>query len=48
MRLTMGVDKDGDQRVRMTRVAVFLSQETDRPIDIPEDVRIKIAEFMRG
>jgi 4-hydroxybenzoyl-CoA thioesterase len=48
LRLTMGVDKDNDQRVRMNRIAVFLSQETDRPIDIPEDVRDKILEFMRG
>jgi acyl-CoA thioesterase FadM len=32
----------------MHRVAVCISQETDRPVDIPEDVRQKIAEFMRG
>ena len=48
LRLTMGVDKDNDQRVRMNRIAVFLSQETDRPIDIPEDVREKVLAFMRG
>jgi 4-hydroxybenzoyl-CoA thioesterase len=48
LRLTMGVDKNGEQRVRMNRVAVCISQETDRPVDIPDDVRAKIAEFMRG
>jgi 4-hydroxybenzoyl-CoA thioesterase len=48
LRLTMGVDKNGENRVRMNRTAVCISQETDRPIDIPEDVRQKIADFMRG
>jgi 4-hydroxybenzoyl-CoA thioesterase len=48
LRLTMGVDKAGEQRVRMNRVAVCISQETDKPVDIPEDVREKILEFMRG
>jgi len=42
------VDKNGENRVRMNRTAVCISQETDRPIDIPEDVRQKIADFMRG
>jgi 4-hydroxybenzoyl-CoA thioesterase len=48
LRLTMGVDKNGEQRVRMNRVAVCISQETDKPVDIPDDVRRKIADFMRG
>jgi acyl-CoA thioesterase FadM len=48
LRLTMGVDKNGEQRVRMNRVAVCISQETDKPVEIPDDVRRKIAEFMRG
>jgi acyl-CoA thioesterase FadM len=48
LRVTMGVDKAGEQRVRMNRVSVCINQETDRPVDIPDDVRAKITEFMRG
>jgi 4-hydroxybenzoyl-CoA thioesterase len=48
LRLTMGVDKDGEQRARMNRVAVCIDQQTNRPVDIPDDVRAKINDFMRG
>jgi 4-hydroxybenzoyl-CoA thioesterase len=48
LRLTMGVDKDGEQRARMNRIAVCIDQETNRPVDIPADLRAKIDDFMRG
>jgi 4-hydroxybenzoyl-CoA thioesterase len=48
LRFTMGVDKEGEQRVRMNRVAVCIDQRTGTPMNIPTDVREKIAEFMRG
>jgi 4-hydroxybenzoyl-CoA thioesterase len=48
LRLTMGVDMNGEQRVRINRVSVCVDQETGRPVDIPEDVRAKISDFMRG
>jgi 4-hydroxybenzoyl-CoA thioesterase len=47
VRFTMGVDKDGEQRVRMNRIAVCTLQETRAATPIPEDVREKILEFMR-
>jgi 4-hydroxybenzoyl-CoA thioesterase len=48
IRFTMGVDKDGDARVRLHRVAVLVSQNNHRPVPWPEDVREKIVEFTRG
>jgi acyl-CoA thioesterase FadM len=48
MRLTMGVDCDGDQRVRLNRVTVCVSQKTGKPTPIPNDLREKVLEFMRG
>jgi 4-hydroxybenzoyl-CoA thioesterase len=48
MRLTMGVDCESQQRVRLNRVAVCVSQKTSKPVTIPADLREKIAEFMRG
>ncbi|HEU0200462.1 MAG TPA: thioesterase family protein [Burkholderiaceae bacterium] len=48
LRFTMGVDKDGEQRCRMHRVAVCVSQESGGAVPIPEDVRAKMLEFMRG
>ena len=47
VRFTMGVDKDGEQRVRMNRIAVCTSQATREATAIPEDVREKMLEFMR-
>ena len=32
----------------MNRVAVCVSQQTHKPVDIPVDLREKITEFMRG
>lgn len=48
IRFTMGVDKEGDNRVRMNRVAVCVNQQTHKPVEIPNDLREKITEFMRG
>jgi len=48
LRLTMGVDCGGQQRVRLNRVAVCVSQKAAKPVAIPPDLREKIAEFMRG
>ena len=48
IRFTMGVDKDGDARVRMHRVAVLVSQANHRPVDWPAELREKILEFNRG
>lgn len=48
MRLTMGVDCAGEQRVRMHRVVVCVSQKTGKPTPIPPDLREKVQEFMRG
>ena len=48
MRFTMGVDKEGEQRVRMNRIAVCTRQDTGEPVEIPPDVREKMLEFMRG
>lgn len=48
LRFTMGVTKDGDDRVRMNRVAVCVSQRDGKPLPIPQDLREKIQEFMRG
>lgn len=47
IRFTMGVDKDGANRVKMHRIAVCVSQDSGRPVPIPEDVREKVLEFMR-
>ena len=48
LRFTMGVTKDGDDRVRMHRIAVCMSQKTGKSTPIPPDLREKITEFMRG
>lgn len=48
MRLTMGVDCAGQQRVRMNRVTVCVSQESGKPTALPSDLREKVLEFMRG
>jgi 4-hydroxybenzoyl-CoA thioesterase len=48
VRFTMGVDKDGEQRVRMNRVAVCTSQDSGGAVEIPPDLREKILEFMRA
>lgn len=48
VRFTMGVDKDGEQRVRMNRVAVCTSQDSGSAVEIPPDLREKILEFMRA
>jgi acyl-CoA thioesterase FadM len=48
LRFTMGVSKDGEDRVKMHRIAVCVSQSTHRPTPIPPDVREKVLEFMRG
>lgn len=47
IRFTMGVDKDGEQRVRMNRVAVCTSQESGAAVDLPPDLRERILAFMR-
>jgi 4-hydroxybenzoyl-CoA thioesterase len=47
VRFTMGVDKDGEQRVRMNRVAVCTSQESGAAVDLPPDLRERILAFMR-
>jgi 4-hydroxybenzoyl-CoA thioesterase len=48
IRFTMGVDKDGDQRVRMNRVIVCVDQRSGKAVPIPEDMREKIQAFMVG
>ena len=48
IRFTMGVDKEGDQRVRMNRVIVCVDQRTGKAVPIPQDLREKIQAFMLG
>jgi len=48
IRFTMGVDKDGEQRVRMNRVIVCVDQRTGKAVDIPDDIREKVQTFMLG
>ena len=48
VRFTMGVDKDGEQRVRMNRIAVCTSQDGGGAVEIPADLREKILAFMRA
>lgn len=48
LRFTMGVSKDGEDRVKMHRIAVCVSQATHKAVPIPQDVREKVLEFMRG
>ena len=48
IRFTMGVDKDGEQRVRMNRVIVCVDQRSGKAVPIPEDMREKIQAFMVG
>jgi 4-hydroxybenzoyl-CoA thioesterase len=48
IRFTMGVDKDGEHRVRMNRVIVCVDQRTGKAVPIPEDMREKIQAFMVG
>ncbi|HYS14945.1 MAG TPA: thioesterase family protein [Burkholderiaceae bacterium] len=48
IRFTMGVDKDGEQRVRMNRVIVCVDQRSGKAVPIPDDMREKIQAFMVG
>jgi 4-hydroxybenzoyl-CoA thioesterase len=48
IRFTMGVDKDGEQRVRMNRVIVCVDQRSGKAVPIPQDLREKVQEFMVG
>jgi len=48
IRFTMGVDKDGDQRVRMNRVIVCVDQRSGKAVPVPQDIREKIQAFMLG
>ncbi|MCS6944478.1 MAG: thioesterase family protein [Sutterellaceae bacterium] len=48
IRFTMGVDKDGDSRVRMHRVVVCVDQRTGKAVPVPNDLREKIQAFMLG
>jgi 4-hydroxybenzoyl-CoA thioesterase len=48
IRFTMGVDKEGEQRVRMNRVIVCVDQRSGRAVPIPDDLREKIQAFVVG
>ncbi len=48
VRFTMGVDHEGNARVRMQRIAVQTSQADRRPVPWPQELREKINEFMLG
>lgn len=48
IRFTMGVDKDGEHRVRMNRVIVCVDQRTGKAVPVPSDLREKIQAFMLG
>jgi len=48
IRFTMGVDKDGDQRVRMNRVIVCVDQRSGKAVPVPQDIREKVQAFMLG
>ena len=48
IRFTLGIDKDGEPRMRMQRIAVLISQTNYRPMPWPEELREKILEFTRG
>ncbi|HUL67991.1 MAG TPA: thioesterase family protein [Burkholderiaceae bacterium] len=48
IRFTMGVDKEGEQRVRMNRVIVCVDQRSGKAVPLPEDMREKIQAFMVG
>lgn len=48
LRFTMGVDKDGEQRVRMNRVIVCVDQRSGKAVPVPEDIREKVQAFMLG
>lgn len=48
IRFTMGVDKNGEQRVRMNRVIVCVDQRNGRAVPVPADMREKINAFMLG
>lgn len=48
IRFTLGIDKDGESRMRMQRIAVLISQVNLRPVDWPSEMREKIIEFTRG
>lgn len=48
IRFTMGVDKDGDSRVRMHRVVVCVDQRSGKAVPVPNDLREKIQAFMLG
>jgi 4-hydroxybenzoyl-CoA thioesterase len=48
IRFTMGVDKDGEQRVRMNRVIVCVDQRTGKAVPVPDDIREKVQAFIAG
>jgi 4-hydroxybenzoyl-CoA thioesterase len=48
IRFTMGVDKDGESRVRMNRVIVCVDQRTGKAVPVPGDLREKVQAFMLG
>lgn len=48
VRFTMGVDKEGEQRVRMNRVIVCVDQRSGKAVPVPQDIREKIQAFMVG
>lgn len=48
IRFSMGAGQGGEDRVRLNRVAVCVSQAKQTAVPIPQDVREKVTEFMRG
>lgn len=48
IRYTMGVDKDGEQRVRLNQISVCIDQTSREPVAIPDDMREKILAFMHA
>ena len=47
LRLTQGVAKDGEDRVRFTRIVVCTSQLTGKSVQIPPDLREAVDKFTR-
>jgi len=48
LRFSMGIDHEGEARVRMNRIAVLVSQADRRPVSWPSELYEKIVEFTRG
>jgi acyl-CoA thioesterase FadM len=44
----MGVSHGGTDRVRMNRIVVCVSQASDKPAALPDELRGRINEFMLG